>query len=156
MTTTVLVFTIVLSLFKLLVTCLPNDAVKWINKKFEIHFPLNDDETVATYNNSALSAEDKAKLIQAYNEAHFLKTKHIFPGNEELFLHPENGAEPIIIDTKKGKRDFRLFMFIYNDRIEIVRQSKKKYICYVLSSEGIQNRAVAPSGVIAPKMEPIA
>lgn len=156
MTTTVLVFTIVLSLFKLLVTCLPNDAVKWITKKFEIHFPLNDEHTQATYHDSTLSADEKAKLVEAYNEAQFMKSKHIFPGNEELFLHPENGAEPIIIDTKKGKRDFRLFIFIYKDRIDIVRQSKKKYICYVLSSESIQSHAVALTEDMMPSMEPIA
>jgi len=155
MTTSILVFTIVLSLFKLLVTCLPNDAVKWITKKFEIHFPLNNDNTVATYNNSSLSKDEKTKLVQTYNEAQFIKSQHIFPGNEELFLHPENGTTPIIIDTKKGKKDFRLYMFVYEDHIDVVRQSNKKVIAYVLSSESIQSRAVDSNQVVMSGMEPI-
>ncbi|MBT2671495.1 hypothetical protein J7E95_11770 [Streptomyces sp. ISL-14] len=72
----------------------------------------------------------------------FLKKNHIFPGNEQLFLHPEHSGTPLVIDTKRSKKDVRLFVYIYNDHVDVVKQYKKKVISYSLLSDSLQERSV--------------
>ncbi|WLV25233.1 YfmQ family protein [Aciduricibacillus chroicocephali] len=139
MTTGAIIITAILALLKLLVTCLPNDAVKWITKKFELHPEISSADTTISYEGKELSDSQKEMLVKHFNEAQFLKSQHIFPGNEELFLHPATGVTPVIIDTKQNKKDIRLYMFGYNDSIDIVKQHKKKLQAYTLSSEILQS-----------------
>ncbi|WP_110926700.1 YfmQ family protein [Bacillus massiliglaciei] len=145
MTITVLIVTIVLSLIKLLATCLPTDVVNWILRKFELHAELHAEETQITMEGKLLDGDEKTRVIDSFNEAIFLKQKHIFPGNESMFLEPEDGGTPIIIDTKQGKKDIRLTMFIYSDRVDVVKQYKKKVLAYSLLSDSLQERFM-PAG----------
>ena len=145
MTTTALVLTILASLIKLLLTCLPTDAVNWILKKFELHFKLDQADALLTMAGKSLEGEEKLQVIESYNEAKFLKEKHIFPGNEQLFLQPEDGGTPLVVDTKQGKKEVRLHVFIYNDRVDVVKQYKKKLRAYSLSSDILQSRSVSES-----------
>lgn len=78
--------------------------------------------------------------------AQFPKCNHIFPGNEDMFLHPENGSTPIIIDTKKGKKDIKHFLFNYNDHIEVVKQYKNKLFAYSPRSENMQEPSLQGTG----------
>lgn len=142
MTLPVLILTIILSLLKLLVTCLPTDAVNWILSKFKIHSEISDSNAIVTFDGKRLEGEDKMQVINYFNEAKFLKKNHIFPGNEKLFLHPENSGTPIIIDVKRGKNDVRLFVYIYNDHVDVVKQYKKKVVAYSLLSESLQERTM--------------
>src|SRR5689334_10545053 len=102
MTTTAIAITIILGIIKILVSCLPTSTVNWILKKFELHFELNQVNTSLMIKGKRLEGEDKLQVINDYNEATFLMKKHIFPGNERLFLHPENGGTPLVFDTKQG------------------------------------------------------
>ncbi|MFJ7512442.1 YfmQ family protein [Peribacillus simplex] len=142
MTLPVLILTIILSLLKLLVTCLPTDAVNWILSKFKMHSEISDANAIVTFDGKRLEGEDKIQVINYFNEAKFLKKNHIFPGNEQLFLHPENSGTPIIIDTKRGKNDVRSFVYIYNDHVDVVKQYKNKVIAYSLLSESLQERSM--------------
>ncbi|MEF2097420.1 YfmQ family protein [Bacillus sp. CFBP9009] len=142
MTLPVLILTIILSLLKLLVTCLPTDAVNWILSKFKIHSEISDSNAIVTFDGKRLEGENKIQVINYFNEAKFLKKNHIFPGNEQLFLHPENSGTPIIIDVKRGKNDVRLFVYIYNDHVDVVKQYKKKVVAYSLLSESLQERSM--------------
>ncbi|MDM5210883.1 YfmQ family protein [Peribacillus sp. NJ4] len=142
MTVPVLILTIILSLLKLLVTCLPTDAVNWIMSKFKMHSEISDANAIVTFDEKRLEGEDKIQVINYFNEAKFLKKNHIFPGNEKLFLHPENSGTPIIIDTKRGKNDVRLFVYIYNDHVDVVKQHKNKVVAYSLLSESLQERSM--------------
>ncbi|MCM3673850.1 MULTISPECIES: YfmQ family protein [Peribacillus] len=142
MTVPVLILTIILSLLKLLVTCLPTDAVNWIMSKFKMHSEIGDVNAIVTFDGKRLEGGDKIQVINYYNEAKFLKKNHIFPGNEHLFLHPENSGTPIIIDTKRGKNDVRLFVYIYNDHVDVVKQYKNKVVAYSLLSESLQERSM--------------
>ncbi|MGZ9819581.1 YfmQ family protein [Peribacillus simplex] len=142
MTLPVLILTIILSLLKLLVTCLPTDAVNWILSKFKMHSEISDANAIVTFDGKLLEGEDKIQVINYFNEAKFLKKNHIFPGNEQLFLHPENSGTPIIIDTKRGKNDVRSFVYIYNDHVDVVKQYKNKVIAYSLLSESLQERSM--------------
>ncbi|MFD4818307.1 YfmQ family protein [Peribacillus butanolivorans] len=142
MTLPVLILTILLSLVKLLVTCLPTDAVNWIISKFKLHSELRDANCIVTIDGERLEGEDKIQVINYFNEAIFLKKNHIFPGNEQLFLHPENSGTPLVIDTKSGKKDVRLLVHIYNDHVDVVKQYKKKLVAYSLLSDSLQERSM--------------
>nr|WP_144527992.1 YfmQ family protein [Peribacillus simplex] len=142
MTLPVLVLTIILSLLKILVSCLPTDAVNWIISKFKIHSEISDENAIVTLDGKRLEGEEKIQVINYFNNARFLKKNHIFPGNEQLFLHPENSGTPLVIDTKRSKKDVRLFVYIYNDHVDVVKQYKKKVISYSLLSDSLQERSV--------------
>ncbi|MFS0668603.1 YfmQ family protein [Peribacillus frigoritolerans] len=142
MTLPVLIVTIILSLLKILVSCLPTDAVNWIISKFKIHSEISGGNAIVTFDGKRLEGEEKIQVINYFNSAKFLKKNHIFPGNEELFLHPENSGTPLVIDTKRGKKDVRLFVYIYSDRVDVVKQYKKKLISYSLFSDSLQERSM--------------
>jgi len=129
---------IIISTIKILMTCLPTGPVEWLIRKFEIHSKLNETDVTITIDGKNLVGEDKLQVIHYFNEATYLKQHYIYPGTEELFLHPENSNTPLVIDTKSGKKDVRLFVFSYNDRIDVVKQYKKKVIAYSLASEPLQ------------------
>ncbi|MCK2004745.1 YfmQ family protein [[Brevibacterium] frigoritolerans] len=142
MTLPVLILTIILSLLKILVSCLPTDAVNWIISKFNIHAEISGGNAIVTFDGKRLEGEEKIQVINYFNNARFLKKNHIFPGNEQLFLHPENSGTPLVIDTKRSKKDVRLFVYIYSDRVDVVKQYKKKLISYSLFSDSLQERSM--------------
>ncbi|WP_160723057.1 YfmQ family protein [Bacillus sp. USDA818B3_A] len=129
---------VLLSILKLLITCLPTGPVEWLIKKFETHSKLSVDKITLTRDGKPLEGEDKVKLVNSFNEAIFLKKHYIYPGTEESFLHPENSETPLVIDTKTGKKDVRLFLYRYNDRVDVVKQYKKKLVAYSLMSDNLQ------------------
>jgi len=89
-----------------------------------------------------LEGEDKTKVINDFNEAIFLKKHYIFPGTEELYLNPENSDSPIVIETKRGNKDVKLFVYRYKDRVDVVKQFKKKLVAYSLMSESLQKYSI--------------
>ncbi|MBM7655413.1 YfmQ family protein [Neobacillus cucumis] len=129
---------ILLGLLKVLVTCLPTGPVEWLIKKFETHSKLSDDHITITFEGKQVKGKDKTTLIHDFNEAIFLEKHYIYPGTEELFLKPEHSEPPVVIDTKKGKKDIRLFLYRYKDRIDVVKQDKKKVVAYSLLSDRLQ------------------
>ncbi|ULT58249.1 YfmQ family protein [Neobacillus drentensis] len=129
---------ILISLLKILVTCLPTGTVEWLMKKFETHSKLNVENITLTIDGKQLEVEDKIKVINDFNEAIFTKKHYIFPGTEDAFLSPEDSETPIVIDTKIGKRDVRLLLYRYNDRVDVVKKYKKKLVAYSLLSENLQ------------------
>jgi Uncharacterised protein from bacillus cereus group len=129
---------ILLSLAKILITCLPTGPVNWLIRKFETHSKLSEENVTLTIDGKPLEGENKTKVINDFNEAIFLKKHYIFPGTEELFLNPDNSEPPLVIDTKRGKKEVKLFLYRYNDRIDVVKQEKKKIIAYSLLSDNLQ------------------
>ncbi len=138
---------ILISSVKILMTCLPTGPVEWLIRKFEIHSKLSETNVTVSIGGKRLEGEDKIQVINYFNEATFLKQHYIFPGTEELFLHPENSETPLVIDTKRGKKDVRLFVFSYNDHIDVVKQYKKKVVAYSLLSDNLQKRSLAVQGI---------
>ncbi|HWO78256.1 MULTISPECIES: YfmQ family protein [Bacillus] len=132
---------ILLFLVKLVLTCLPSGVVEWISAKFEVHSKLSDENSTVTIGGKCLDGQDKKEVIQHFNEAVFMEKYYIFPGDEHLYLHPKDGGTPVVIDTKKGKKEMRLLIFTYNDRIDVVKQYKKKVIAYCLQSDYLQKQA---------------
>lgn len=138
MTWAVLLPMILLGVFKIVVSSLPNSTVGWFIGWFEIHSKLSDANASVTIDGKRLESEDKTQVIHYFNEATFVERYPVFPGYEQSYLHPENKGISVIIDTKKGKKDVRLFGYIYNDRVNVVKQHKKKIVAYRLLSESLQ------------------
>jgi hypothetical protein len=132
MTWTFVLMLILVSLAKILLTCLPTSVVEWILGKFEIHPTLSDTMDTVTIDGKRLEGEEKNQVINHFNQALFLE-KHSFP--------PENSGTPIVIDTKMGKNNVRLFVYCYNDHVDVIKTYKKKEIAYRLRSDSLQKRS---------------
>lgn len=136
--TWLILISIIISIVFIVMTSIPTDAVEWLSSKFEIHSKLSDTNTTVTIDGKRLEGEDKIQVIHDFNEAVFLKRHNIYQGTEELFLHPKNSGTPLVIDTKRGKKEVRLFVYRYNDRVDVVKQYKKKVVAYSLRSDSLQ------------------
>ncbi|MGG3889636.1 YfmQ family protein [Metabacillus fastidiosus] len=121
-------FLIVISVLKLF-TNPPSAAVEWVMKKFELHSALNDATTTITIDGKHLEGEEKNKVIHYFNEASFL---------EKYTVQPETSRTPLVIDTKKGDDDIKLFVYSYDDHLDVIKKYKKKVISYRLRSDNLQ------------------
>jgi hypothetical protein len=146
MTWAVLVPIILVSLLKILLTCLPTGTVNWLIGIFETHSKLNEKDVTITISGMRLEGEEKLSIINYFNEAIFIKKHYIHPGTEQIFLHPVNSGTPIVIDVKSRNKNVRLWIYNYNDRIDVVKLNKKKVIAYSLISESLQNSFLAVHG----------
>ena len=103
------------------------------------------DNATVTFAGKILENEDKTQIIDAFNEAIFMEKHYIFPGTEELFLHPENSEPPFVIDTNSGKKKVRVFVYRYKDRVDVVKQYKKKvvaYTCFPINEASIKRPSI--------------
>lgn len=73
MTLPVLIVTIILSLLKILVSCLQTDAVNWIISKIKIHSEISGGNAIVTFDGKRLEGEEKTQVINYVNSARFLK-----------------------------------------------------------------------------------
>ncbi|WP_284035510.1 YfmQ family protein [Neobacillus sp. 114] len=144
MTWTAAVIIVIGVTFKLLMSP-PSAVVGWVVSKFALHPQLDSKNITITFNGKYLEEVEKISLINYFNEANFLKKYPIFPGNEKLFLHPETNVIPFIINVKRKKKEVNLFLYCYNDRVDVVKQWKKKVASYSLSSEHLQKLTISNS-----------
>lgn len=138
MTWAVLAPIILMGILKIVVSSLPNSTVGWLIGKFELHSKLSEANVIVTIDGKRLEGGNKAQVIHDFNEATFVERYYIFPGYEQAYLHPENGGTPLVIDTKRGKKTVRFFLYIYNDHVDVVKQYKKKVVAYKLLSDSLQ------------------
>ncbi|WP_394582097.1 YfmQ family protein [Cytobacillus firmus] len=141
MTWAVLVPIILVSLLKIVVTCMPTGTVNWLIRKFETHSRLDVKEVTVTIGDNRLEDEEKLQIINQFNEGIFIKKHYIHPGNEQLFIQPEISGIPIVIEFLQG--DETVFVYSYNDRIDVVKQRRKKVIAYSLISDSLQSSSLA-------------
>lgn len=130
--------TVLLGIVLKMVTSPPSAVVEWIFSKFTLHPKLNSKEVTVTYSGKHLKEGDKIRLMDDFNEATFLKQYDIFPGKENLFLHPETNVTPFVINVKSGKKDNRIFVYCLEDYVYVVKQYSKKVVAYNLRSESLQ------------------
>ena len=133
-----ILFLILISLVKVLPTVLPLGAVEWIMAKFATHSKLSDHDVTITINGKELVDLEKEHFIKSFNEAIFMEKYYIYPGTETSFLPPVKKGNPIIIDTKLGKIDWRLHLYNEGNSIDVVKQYKKKMVAYNIHSEKLQ------------------
>ncbi|MFP3918908.1 YfmQ family protein [Lysinibacillus telephonicus] len=128
-----------------LLTSPPSAVVGWVVSRFALHPKLDSKYATITFNGKQLDEEEKNKLINNFNEALFLERYHIFPGNEEIFLHPETNVNPFVINVKRRKKEVNFFVYSHDDHVDVVKQRKKKIASYSLSSEYLQEFSITNS-----------
>jgi hypothetical protein len=138
---------IISSIVIIISTSLTNSTVERIIRKFEIHPKLIDGNVIVTIDGKRLEGKDKIQVINDFNEALYLKKYNIIRGTEELYLHPVNTVPPLIIDITNDKKDVRLFVYRYNDRVDVVKRYKKKVVAYSLRSDSLQKCSLQQGNV---------
>lgn len=134
MTWSVIIPIILFSLFKIVITCLPSGPVEWILIKFELHSTLDKESLKVFYSGKEKEGSEKPRIVHSFNEATFLEKYYIWPGTEDLYFNPESNKTPFIIQTHRGKTDDKLWLFCYNDRVDVA---------YSLRSDSLQEQMSA-------------
>ncbi|MFK4424480.1 YfmQ family protein [Bacillus sp. RC51] len=134
MTTWFIVTLFIFGALKVLVSSMPTSVVESIISRFELHQKLDEENTTVTVDGESIEGEMKLQIIHEFNEALFLD-KHYFP--------PQGNGTPIVMETKKGKREIRFSIYSYEEHVDVVKQYKKKVVAYRLRSKSLQSRSVA-------------
>lgn len=138
----VVISLVVFSLLKLLVTSLPSGVVERLFSRYAAHAKVTSEQTNITFQGRSLDEQRASEIIQHFNDAIFIERYYIYPGDEDRFLHPNEGPAPLTMQTKHGKHDVTLYLFHYDDHVDVVRQfthkPKKKLMAYRLRSEPLQ------------------
>lgn len=112
----------------------PEVVATWILEKFEVHSKLGDSTANVTFSDKCLEGEDKLRFIDNFNQAIFIERYYQ--------TIPKYSGTPVVINTKRGKVDFKLFVFIYRDHVDVFKQGKKKVIAYRLISRSLQEHSI--------------
>lgn len=132
-TTWFIVTLFIFGALKVLVSSMPTSVVESIISRFELHQKLDEENTTVTVDGKSIEGEMKLQVIHEFNEALFLD-KHYFP--------PQGEGTPLVIDTKKGKKMIRFYIYSYEEHVDVIKQYKKKVVAYRLRSKSLQSRLV--------------
>ncbi|WP_409292693.1 YfmQ family protein [Peribacillus sp. SCS-37] len=121
----------------------PSAMVGWFLDKFALHPQLDPKDATITYNGNQLKGEEKIRFIENFNKASFLEEYWIYPGNEKLFLNPDINVIPYVINLKRRNKAVNLFVYQYDEHIDVVKQYKKKVKSYSLRSHDLQVNTVS-------------
>jgi hypothetical protein len=132
MTWGILIFTIIFSIIKILMTCLPTGVVEWIDSKFKVHKKLNESDVTITFKGTLIDEVGKTQVIDFYNNGIMIEKYYIWPGTEGKFLDPGSGIDPLKIHCKSKKGDIILYLFDYNTHVDVVKQNGKNVVAYSL------------------------
>lgn len=137
MTTWFIVSLVIMFSIKLILTSLPTAVVESFTSKFQLHPKLDDATVTVTIDGKPLEGEDKIQVINQFNQALFLE-KYYFP--------PQSSGTPLVINTKRGKKDVSFSIYSYNDHVDVIKQYKKKVVAYSLRSDSLQKRSMLVTG----------
>ncbi|KOS29428.1 hypothetical protein ADK18_08545 [Bacillus anthracis] len=140
MTTWFIVTLVIFGALKVLVSSMPNTVIESIISKYETHQKLEEENTTITINGKNIEGEKKPKIIHEFNEALFLD-KHYAPPHKE--------GTPIIIHTKKGKKEIKFYIYSHEEHVDVIKQYKKKVVAYSLRSKNLQNNDMLVSADLA-------
>lgn len=115
---------------KVLMTCLPTGVVEWLLGKYKLHLKLSEVNTEVLYNGRKIEGALKTDILKLFNEATVREKYSLYPGSEERYLHPENADYSLTIVTRNGKKELKLLLSSYKDRMDIVKQYKNKIVVY--------------------------
>ncbi|WP_409294084.1 YfmQ family protein [Peribacillus sp. SCS-26] len=121
----------------------PSALVGWFLDKIALHPQLDSKDAAVTYNGKHLTGEEKIRFIENLNKASFLEEYWIYPGNEKLFLHPDTNVIPYVINLKKRNKAVNLFVYPYDEHVDVVKQYKNKVKSYSLRSDDLKVNAVS-------------
>ncbi|PGZ09713.1 hypothetical protein COE30_07320 [Bacillus cereus] len=130
MTTWFIVMLVVFGAFKIIVSSLPNSVIESIIRRYETHPQLEEDNVTVTINGNSLEGEKKSQIIHDFNEGLYL---------DRYYAPPLNEGTPLIINAKRGKKDFTFYIYSHEEHVDVVKQHKKKVVAYSLRSKNLQN-----------------
>ncbi|WP_242225404.1 YfmQ family protein [Bacillus cereus group sp. BfR-BA-01380] len=137
MTTWFIVSLVIMFTLKLILTSLPSSVVESFTNKFQLHPTLDDATVSVTIDGKTLEGEEKIQVINQFNQALFLE-KYYFP--------PQSSGTPLVINTKRGKKDVSFSIYSYKDHVDVIKQYKKKVVAYSLRSDSLQKRSMLVTG----------
>jgi hypothetical protein len=140
MTTWFIVLLVVFGAFKIIVSSLPNSVIESIISRYETHPQLEEENVTITFNGNDLKGEDKKQIIHDFNEGLFL---------DRYYAPPHNEGTPLIINAKRGKKDFTFYIYSHEEHVDVVKQHKKKVVAYSLRSKNLQNNDMFVSADLA-------
>ncbi|HHT7239446.1 MULTISPECIES: YfmQ family protein [Bacillus] len=140
MTTWFIVLLVVFGAFKIIVSSLPNSVIESIISRYETHPQLDEENATVTINGNSLEGDKKSKIINDFNEGLFLN---------RYYAPPHNEGTPLIINTKRGKKDFIFYIYSHEEHVDVVKQHKKKVVAYSLRSKNLQNSDMFVSADLA-------
>ncbi|WP_456364315.1 YfmQ family protein [Priestia aryabhattai] len=138
MTWIIILTIVVVSALKILITCLPTPIVNWIVAKFEIHSKIELNAKV-TIEGVEVKGESKKEIINIFNRATFLERYYIHPGNEHIFLHPQQEGKMLVINIKSKKYNVEILVYKQKGQVVVVKHYRKKLIAYSLLSKELQS-----------------
>ncbi|CAH2465528.1 MULTISPECIES: YfmQ family protein [Bacillus] len=140
MTTWFIVLLVVFGAFKIIVSSLPNSVIESIISRYETHPQLDEENVTVTINGNSLEGDKKSQIINDFNEGLFL---------DRYYAPPQNEGTPLIINAKRGKKDFTFYIYSHEEHVDVVKQHKKKVIAYSLRSKNLQNSDMFVSADLA-------
>ncbi|MGE6400373.1 MULTISPECIES: YfmQ family protein [Bacillus cereus group] len=140
MTTWFIVLLVVFGAFKIIVSSLPNSVIESIISRYETHPQLDEENVTVTINGNSLEGEKKSQIINDFNEGLFL---------DRYYAPPQNESTPLIINAKRGKKDFTFYIYSHEEHVDVVKQHKKKVVAYSLRSKNLQNSDMFVSADLA-------
>jgi len=140
MTTWFIVMLVVFGAFKIIVSSLPNSVIESIISRYETHPQLEEDNVTVTINGNSLEGEKKSQIIHDFNEGLYL---------DRYYAPPLNEGTPLIINAKRGKKDFTFYIYSHEEHVDVVKQHKKKVVAYSLRSKNLQNNDMFVSADLA-------
>ena len=140
MTTWFIVMLVVFGAFKIIVSSLPNSVIESIISRYETHPQLEEDTVTVTINGNTLEGEKKSQIIHDFNEGLYL---------DRYYAPPLNEGTPLIINAKRGKKDFTFYIYSHEEHVDVVKQYKKKVVAYSLRSKNLQNNDMFVSADLA-------
>ncbi|MBM6644576.1 YfmQ family protein [Bacillus sp. RIT 809] len=130
MTTWFIVLLVVFGAFKIIVSSLPNSVIESIISRYETHPQLDEENVTVTINGNSLEGDKKSQIITDFNEGLFL---------DRYYAPPQNEGTPLIINAKRGKKDFTFYIYSHEEHVDVIKQHKKKIVAYSLRSKNLQN-----------------
>ncbi|MED0962508.1 MULTISPECIES: YfmQ family protein [Bacillus] len=140
MTTWFIVLLVVFGAFKIIVSSLPNSVIESIISRYETHPQIDEENATITINGNSLEGDKKSQIINDFNEGLFL---------DRYYAPPQNEGTPLIINAKRGKKDFIFYIYGHEEHVDVVKQHKKKVVAYSLRSKNLQNSDMFVSADLA-------
>lgn len=143
-TWTVILVSIIISLVKILMTCLPTGVVNWLLSLFEVHPKLEASKVAVNIGEFQMGPGETRDFVKLWNESISMQKHYIWPGTEHNYINRDSSGSRIIITTKMGKHELKIIAFVEKDQIEVVKHWKRKIVAYSLSSDKLYEQLPVP------------
>jgi len=119
----------------------PNAVARKVLRKFEVHQQVNEETATVTFGDKQLEDSNKKEVLNSFNKATF---------GYRYYKLPSYSGTPFVIQTKVGKKDIRIFIYVYENRVDVFKEYKKEVIGYRLVSESLQKLIKSKGSTLVP------